>query len=291
MKEVTIVTGATASGKSALALQWAGERTSVIINADSMQLYRGAPILTAQPSAADMQVAEHRLYGVLDASDAGSVAAWLSLACAEITAAWEAGIVPIVTGGTGMYLHALMHGLSPIPEIPVAIRTEVRALDNAALQQALMGEDPMMAATLRPSDSQRMARALEVMRATGQSLQQWQHVAPIPPLSGALFNVHVLMPNRTELYERINQRTYIMIQSGGMMEAEVLHTRDLSRSLPLMRAVGVVELLAYLDGHGTLAEAITAIQTNTRHYAKRQLTWIRNHYADATWIDHPITIP
>ena len=276
--EVMILTGPTASGKSARAVQYALARGGVVINADSMQLYRNAPILTAQPSAAEIAAVPHRLYGMLDVSESGSVAHWLALACTEIRATWEKQLLPIVTGGTGMYLQALMQGLSPVPEISEAIRAEVRAIAAPELYPLLCAEDPEIAAQLRPTDQQRMGRALEVIRATGRSLLAWQKGAPQPPLPEASFTVEVLQIERAVLYERINRRTEALVAGGGLQEAAALHTRNLPRSLPLMRAVGVKELLDHLDGSCTLEEAIAQIQTNTRRYAKRQLTWIRHHY-------------
>ncbi len=280
-RDVLILTGPTASGKSALAVELAKERGGVVINADSMQLYRDAPILTAQPSETDRDAVPHRLYGILDAGEAGSVAHWLALVCGEIRTAWERGRLPIVTGGTGLYLHALMRGLSPIPDISPQIRGVVREMGTAELHNALRIEDPLMAGHLLPSDGQRMARALEVIRATGESLLHWQKTAGVPPLPEASFTVQALVPERSPLYERINCRALAMMEAGAAAEAAALHARNLPRSLPLLRAVGVRELLGYLDGQATWEEAILRMQLSTRRYAKRQITWIRHHYPDA----------
>ncbi len=285
MNQTLIITGATASGKSSLALAIAQERGGVVINADSMQLYVDAPIITAQPNAQEMAQAEHRLYGVRDAADACSVAAWVAMAVDEIRDCWRIGALPILVGGTGMYLKALMEGISAIPEIPDTIREEVRALEGDALYAALAREDAIMAAKLHASDSQRSARALEVMRATGKSLAYWYTREVPKPLPEAEFQLVVTQMPREQLYGRINQRFEQMIGQGALEEAQRLHTRGLSRDLPLLRAVGVAELLAHLDGTLSLEEAIESAQTHSRRYAKRQLTWVRHQFGDATQVD------
>lgn len=285
MNQTLIITGATASGKSSLALAIAQERGGVVINADSMQLYVDAPIITAQPNAQEMAQAEHRLYGVRDAADACSVAAWVAMAVDEIRDCWRIGALPILVGGTGMYLKALMEGISAIPEIPDTIREEVRALEGDALYAALAREDAIMAAKLHASDSQRSARALEVMRATGKSLAYWYACEASKPLPEAEFQLVVTQMPREQLYGRINQRFEQMIGQGALEEAQRLHTRGLSRDLPLLRAVGVAELLAHLDGTLSLEEAIESAQTHSRRYAKRQLTWVRHQFGDATQVD------
>jgi tRNA dimethylallyltransferase len=278
---VVILTGATASGKSALALDYAYRTGGVIINADSMQIYGDAPLLTAQPRVDEQASIPHRLYGVRDAAIPCCAMEWVQLASAEIRACWQLGALPIVVGGTGMYIHALMHGMSSIPAIPDPIRAEVRALPHAALRGALEMEDSRMAAVLMPHDSQRNARALEVMRATGRSLAAWQQDTPQPPLPEASFTLYCTQLNRIALYERINARTEAMLAAGGLQEATALHARGLPRSLPLLRAVGIAELLIFLDGDASWEDTVEAMARNTRRYAKRQLTWSRNQWPEA----------
>jgi tRNA dimethylallyltransferase len=274
---VVILTGATASGKSALALEIAHRSGGMILNGDSMQLYRDAPILTAQPSAEDMASIPHRLYGIRDAASPCSVAQWLCMVTTEIRQCWEQGLLPIVVGGTGMYIRALMHGIATIPPIPDAIRDSIRALPHEAVRAALLREDPIMAAQLLPSDVQRNSRALEVLRATGKSLSVWQQSNTLP-LPEATFSLYCTEVEREALYVRINARTHTMLAAGGLQEAEALHARKLPRTLPLLRAVGVAELLNYLDGNATWEETQYTIARNTRRYAKRQLTWMRNQW-------------
>jgi tRNA dimethylallyltransferase len=282
--DVLIITGATASGKSALALDYAQKHNGVIINADSMQLYCDAPILTAQPSATEQSDVPHCLYGFLKTQNVCGVARWVELVCVEIRAAWQRQRVPIVVGGTGMYVRALLYGLSPIPETEDSIRQMVRALSTDALHIALCTEDAVMASRLHPTDTQRMARALEVIRSTGISLSAWQDIPPSPPLPEANFKRYVTEMPRPHLYQRINARVGQMMDAGAMEEVKHLHGIGYDRTLPLMRAVGVAELLQVLDGSLELDDAITAVQTNTRHYAKRQLTWMRQQFPDWTRI-------
>jgi tRNA dimethylallyltransferase len=291
-RDVIILTGATASGKSALALKVAKQKGGVILNADSMQLYHNAPILTAQPSAEDVAAIPHRLYGIRDAAHACSVAQWVDMAATELRACWQEGALPIVVGGTGMYIRALMQGLNRVPPIPEDIRTEVRSLSREALRMALEREDAHTAAHLRPSDTQRSARALEVIRATGKSLHAWHaEDVPIPPLPEARFNLYCTQLERSTLYDRINMRTQTMLTAGGLQEAEALHARNLPRSLPLLRAVGVAELLTYLDGNDSWEATKDAIAQNTRRYAKRQLTWMRHQFPDAVMVEGGCPLP
>lgn len=278
--KVLIITGATASGKSGLALEMAQRCGGVIINADSMQLYADAPIITAQPTAEDQVLVEHRLYGVIDGAQSCSVAQWLTFAVVEIRACWQQGVLPILVGGTGMYLKALMDGLSSMPDIADDIRVQVRDMDATALAAALSSEDPLMAKTLHQSDTQRMARALEVIRGTGKSLAVWQQEPVQSPLPEAGYQLVITDMPREQLYQRINQRYDGMIEQGALEEALALHQRALLRTLPLCRAVGVAELLAYHDGVFALGDAITKAKTNSRRYAKRQLTWMRHQFSD-----------
>lgn len=277
MNRLLVLYGPTASGKSALALGAARAFDGVIINADSMQIYREVPILSAAPTAAEQAAVPHRLYGVLSAAELCTAARWRTLAVAEIEAAWAAGRVPIVVGGTGLYLNALLKGLSPIPDIPDAVRAETRALlaqiGAPALHDRLADRDPVMGARLNPGDAQRLARAWEVLAATGRSLADWQ----AEPLSGALIVPTLLMvlaPERETLYRAIDRRFLAMIAAGALDEVRALDGLD--PSLPALKALGIPELRRHLANELSLDAAITAAQAATRHYAKRQVTWLRH---------------
>ncbi len=274
-----VIAGPTASGKSGLALALAREFGGVVINADSMQVYAGLPILTAQPSAADQALVPHRLYGVLAPSELCSAARWRDLAAAEMEKAWAEGKLPIVVGGTGLYLRSLMQGLSPIPEIPDAVRNAVRRqlaeLGNAAFHAHLAGRDPAMAARLEVGDSQRMVRALEVLEATGRSLADWQ----AEPLEGgvdAAWHSIALLPERDRLYAACDGRFQAMIAAGALDEVRAFRTLGLDPALPVMKALGLRELAAHLAGEIDLISAVASAQQATRNYAKRQCTWFRH---------------
>ncbi len=275
---LVVIAGPTASGKSALALELAAAFRGVIINADSMQVYRDLRILTARPDPAAEARVPHRLYGFLDAAERGSVARWRELAEREISAATAAGRLPFLVGGTGLYLRALLEGLAPVPEVPAAVRNA-----GAALYRELGGDefhrqlgllDPAAAARLRPGDRQRLVRAWEVAQATGASLDAWHRAAPAPtPYRVATI---VLMPPRARLYAACDARFAAMVAAGGIDEVAALAARGLAPDLPAMKAVGVPELLRYLRGELALTDAIAAGQQATRRYAKRQMTWFRH---------------
>jgi len=258
-----------------------------IINADSQQIYRDLPILTAQPDAAGQQRLPHRLYGFADASERGSVARWRTLALAEIEAAGAAGRLPIVVGGSGLYLRALTRGLAPVPDIPAEIRAEAAALHGelggAGFRDRLAALDPAAARRLPAGDTARLLRAWEVARATGRPLAEWQARGGNAPLTGRVATI-LLMPPRDSLYAACDARFAAMIAAGGLDEAAALAARRLDRDLPAMKAVGVPELLAYLAGRVSLPEAIAAAQRATRRYAKRQTTWFRHQLTpDLLW--------
>lgn len=279
-----VICGPTASGKSGLALAAARELGGVVINADSMQVYDALPLLTARPAAADLGAAPHRLYGVLPPSETCSAVRWRDLAAAEMEAAWAAGRLPILCGGTGLYLKALMEGLSPIPDIPEDIRAAARArlaaLGNAAFHAELAARDPVMAARLDPGNSQRLARAWEVIDATGRSLAEWQ----AEPLEGAVaarwFTV-VLDPARERLYGQCEARFRAMAAAGALEEVRAFQALGLPSDLPIRKALGRRELAAHLAGELELEAAIAAAAQATRNYAKRQATWFR-HQIDAS---------
>jgi tRNA dimethylallyltransferase len=280
-RPVVIVAGPTASGKSALALDLARILGGTVINADSMQVYRELRVLTARPSPEEEAEVPHRLYGVLSAAEACSAARWRALALEAIAEAHAAGRLPILAGGTGLYLRALERGLSPIPDIPGALRERTRrrfaALGNAAFHAELAGRDPEMAARLKPGDSQRLMRAAEVLAATGRSLADWQRQAGEGGAAeGLAFYTIALLPPRPALRQRIEARFAAMLDAGALEEARALARLDLSRELPAMKAHGVPELMRHLAGEITLEEASRRAILVTSQYAKRQATWLRH---------------
>jgi tRNA dimethylallyltransferase len=288
MSPLVIIAGPTASGKSALALALAEELRGTIINADSMQVYRDLRILTARPGPAEEARAPHRLYGGIDAAEACSAGRWRGLALAEIAGAREQGSVPILAGGTGLYLHALVHGLAAVPPIPEEARAAVRALHaelgGEMFRERLAARDPEGAARLAPGDTQRLVRAYEVVTATGRPLAAWQRGAPSAEAQAVA--CVVLLPPRDQLYAACDARFAAMMGQGAVDEVRALLARGLAPDLPAMKAVGVRELGAFLAGQATLDQAIAAAQQTTRRYAKRQFTWLRHRMAGL----HPLTI-
>lgn len=276
-RQIAIVAGPTASGKSALALALAEEFGGTIINADSLQVYRDLAVLTARPSAAEMARAPHRLYGVIDAAENCSVGRWRALAESEIDAALAGGRLPILVGGTGLYLEALLNGLATLPPIPEAAREEARALHaelgGAAFRERLAALDPIGAAKLAVGDTQRLTRAYEVVRATGKPLSAWQALQE--PNEGLRAAALVLLPARDALYPACDARVERMIAEGAEDEVRALLDRGLPENLSAMKAVGLRELGAALRGEATRKAAIAAMQQATRQYARRQYTWFR----------------
>lgn len=280
------VAGPTASGKSALALGLARAFDGVVINADSMQVYRELRVVTARPTAEEETLAPHRLYGVLPGAEVCSAGRWAEMAAAEVRTAWAAGKVPILCGGTGLYIHALTVGLSPIPAIPDAVRAAARAdmaaLGNAAFHARLAAADPVMGARLNVGDTQRTSRAWEVLRATGRSLADWQGDPPVRLIEPSVFTV-LLEPPREVLYARCDARFAAMMEAGALDEVRALDALDLPPGAPVMKALGVPELRAYLHGDASLDGAVTKAQQTTRNFAKRQGTWFRGQLrADMT---------
>jgi tRNA dimethylallyltransferase len=273
---IQIIFGATASGKSAAALALAQQKNGVIINADASQLYADLRILTARPSVAEEALAPHRLYGILPATQASSVALWLEQVKPAIEQAWQQQQLPILCGGTGMYLKALTEGLAEIPPIPATIRTQVQSLSAPALHAQLAACDPAMADRLMVTDTQRLRRAVEVFLASGKPLSYWQAQPKQPLFPQATIQLEVLNPPRAELYARCNARFVQMIEQGAIAEVEALLQRNLPAHLPIMKAVGVPELAAFLRKEISLDTAITLAQQHTRNYAKRQITWLRH---------------
>lgn len=287
MKQALFIAGPTASGKSALSLRLAKDLNGVIINADSMQVYKGLRIVTACPSKEDEAAAPHRLYRFLDPSETCSAAFWAAKAKAEIDTAWERGQTPIVIGGTGMYFKVLLEGIAKVPEIDPKIRADVRLECNEAgsevLHKELSGYDPAAAARLSPGDSQRICRAVEVFRSTGKALSDW-HKETGPGLmqaadaAGQIVKL-ILNPDRETLYERCNLRFDMMLEEGALEEVRNLMSKDLDPSLPAMRALGVPSLVNIIKGEQKPEAAIEDAKMQTRRFAKRQLTWFRNQFS------------
>lgn len=287
MKRAILIAGPTASGKSALALKAASECNGVIINADSMQVYKDLQVITACPSDEEMAQAPHRLYAFLDATEVCSAAFWTEKAMEEVESAWANEQTPILVGGTGMYFKVLLDGIAQIPDIPDEIRQEVRRQcdeeGSEILHKELEAVDPEAAKRLYPGDSQRVSRAVEVFRATGRALSDW-HKDTVPgPLhaedQNGRVDKFVLLPDRAELYARCDRRFDLMLQEGALDEIQALAERKLPTDLPMMRALGVPSLLAYVRGDMSLGEAAEDAKMQTRRFAKRQLTWFRNQFS------------
>lgn len=281
-KLLGLIAGPTASGKTELALRIAETRDITIINADSAQVYRDLPILSAQPNNAEQAACPHRLFGYLDGRESCSAATWAIDAKAQIEAAWDAGRYPLLVGGTGLYLRTLLDGIAPIPEINAAIRTDVRGMAADMLHPALAREDPELARQLHPNDKSRLQRALEVKRSTGRSIAEWRE-KKVGGIGRDLdLTALLLLPPREWLYARCDARFGAMVEAGAIEEVQALLRRDLPAECPVMRAIGVPELSAYLAGKRTLEDAIAEASQATRNYAKRQYTWFRRQ-APGTW--------
>jgi tRNA dimethylallyltransferase len=288
-RTAVVIGGPTASGKSALAGAIAREFGGVVINADSMQVYREIPILTAQPPAEAMRRIPHRLYGIMPLDQPCTAARWAELARHDVLAALASGQLPVVVGGTGLYLRALLTGLADVPAIPDSVRAAAKArlaeLGGPAFHAELAGRDPAGAARIRPTDRQRLVRAWEVVEATGRPLSDWQvPVTPWPAEQAIRFQVYVVRPERPALYAACDARFAAMVANGAVAEAEAVRACGLDPDLPGMKALGLRELMAHLEGGLTLAQAIAKAQQATRNYAKRQLTWFRNQLAGANFI-------
>ena len=282
-KEV-LIAGPTASGKSALALTLAERIGGMIVNADSMQVYRDLRIITARPTPEEEAHVPHRLYGHIDAAENYSVGRYVVDAAAALAEARQLGRTPIFVGGTGLYFKALTHGLAAVPPITPGVRAAVRARleaeGPAALHDELARRDPVMAARLELADRARIARALEVLEATGRSLAEWQRVGMAPVLDRVRAVTIFLSPNRDELRRRIDVRFDSMLASGALTEVKALAARGLDARLPALKAHGVPWLIRHLTGEMTLADAAAAAKKDTRHYTKRQFTWFRHQLGD-----------
>ena len=278
---LALIAGPTASGKSDLAVKLAKKleaqgRPAAIINTDSAQVYRDLQVLSARPDEQEMQGIPHYLFGDWDGASACSTAEWAAAAKEVIAQLHVAGSVPILVGGTGLYIRTLLDGISPIPPIDPAIRETVRAMPQAEARAALEIEDPEAASRLAPADTTRTARALEVIRSTGSPMYRW-HGRLVGGI-GADVSLHplVLQPDRDWLYERCDRRFSLMLDQGAVQEVEQLAARGLNPELPVMRAIGVREIMGWLSGELSREQMIEAGQLSTRQYAKRQFTWFRN---------------
>jgi tRNA dimethylallyltransferase len=287
--EIVLIAGPTASGKSALALALAEARGGVVINADSMQVYRDLRIITARPTPEEERRVLHRLYGHVDAAENFSVGRWWHEAAAALGETLRTARAAILVGGTGLYFNALARGLAHVPPIPARIREEVRARavteGAAALHAELKLHDPAAAARLMPADRARVSRALEVVLATGRSLLDW-HEDNMPPAIDLMRAAKIfLMPERDELFARIDRRFDAMMHAGALDEARALAARRLDPHLPAMKAHGVPWLVRHLNGEIALAQAVEESKRDTRQYTKRQATWFRNQLPQFEWVE------
>ncbi|MGE0340504.1 MAG: tRNA (adenosine(37)-N6)-dimethylallyltransferase MiaA [Xanthobacteraceae bacterium] len=288
LKNAVLIAGPTASGKSALALELAAQTGGVIINADSMQVYRNLRIITARPSEEEMRRAPHLFYGHIDAAEIYSAGRWLREAEQTIATAREAGRLAIVIGGTGLYFSALLKGLSAVPEVSAEVRQQIRDLgernSNEALHAMLLARDPRTAAEIRVSDRQRILRALEVIEATGRGLAEWRAEPGVPVLNSGMYRAVFLETDRDALGKRIDARFDAMLEAGALDEVKRLKARNLDPRMPAMKAHGVPWLIRYLDGEISLEEAAAQGKRDTRQYAKRQETWFRNQLPEFQWV-------
>jgi tRNA dimethylallyltransferase len=283
-KAAVLIAGPTASGKSALALAVAERISGVVVNTDSMQVYRDLAVITARPNAAEMTRVPHLLYGHVDAAENYSAGRFVEDAAIALEQARAQDSVPVFTGGTGLYFKALTAGLAAIPPVPPEVRDAVRARleasGPAALHEELARRDPAAAAQLRPADRVRIARALEVVEATGRSITDWRREGVPPLLDAARVTKLFLAPDRAALYRRIDARFDAMLSAGVLDEVRRLAARRLDPLLPAMKAHGVPWLIRHLASEMTIEAAADEAKKDTRHYAKRQFTWFRHQLGD-----------
>ncbi len=288
MSKAVLIAGPTASGKSALALDLAQKRGGMVINTDSMQVYRDLRVLTARPTVEEEALAPHRLYGHVDAAVNFSAGSFVADAAKALAEARAQGRAPIFVGGSGLYFKALTRGLSAVPPIPPDVRESVRTrLDRdgvEALHAELARCDPVSADRLKPRDRTRIARALEVVEATGRSLTDWHREGLPPILPAGEFVALFLAPERDQLYARIDARFDAMLKAGALDEVAALAARNLDPLLPAMKAHGVPALIRHLKGEIVLDEAAEVGRADTRHYAKRQFTWFRHQLPEFEWV-------
>jgi tRNA dimethylallyltransferase len=286
--KAVLIAGPTASGKSALALEWAQTHDAVIVNTDSMQVYRDLSVITARPTPAEEAQLPHRLYGDVDAAVNFSAGAWVADAAKVLADARAQRRLPVFVGGSGLYFKALTRGLSAVPPIPPEARDSVRARLERDGVEALHAElaqiDPASAERLKPRDRTRIARALEVVEATGRSLTDWHRDGLPPLLPQGEFSALFLAPQRDELYARIDARFDTMLKAGALEEVAALAARRLDPLLPAMKAHGVPALIRHLAGEISLEQAAVTGRADTRHYAKRQFTWFRHQLPEFEWV-------
>ena len=279
-RRVLIIAGPTASGKSRFALELAKKYGGVIINCDSMQVYDELKIITARPSHSDEINIPHKLYGIISVTDSFSVGIWRNLAISEIKACWEFGKLPIITGGTGLYIKALMEGLSEVPIVSKRIREAAiqrrKRIGAEAFHDELSKFDPESAERLDITDTQRVIRAYEVFMATNFPLSHWHKQEKKTVLFPANYQTIIFEPPRDTLYAKCEDRLEFMLKNGALNEVRVLKNMNLDPNCPAMKALGVPEFLAYLDNKMSLDEALYGAKQATRRYAKRQTTWFRN---------------
>jgi tRNA dimethylallyltransferase len=276
LPRLALIAGPTASGKSARALDLAERSGGTIINADASQVYRDLRVLSARPSEGEEARAPHRLFGQRDGAFACSAADWAQEAKAAIAEAHGQGRLPILVGGTGLYIRTLLDGIAPVPDIDPQVRAIIRAMPVTDAYAALQHEDPALAAALHANDTTRVQRALEVVRSTGLSLSSWRATRVGGIRDRVLLTVDVIDLPVAELYARCDARVDRMVADGALEEVEALVARDLDPNLPVMRAIGVIQLARYLAGESTLETAIADVRQATRNYAKRQRTWLRH---------------
>ncbi|VEJ45597.1 tRNA (adenosine(37)-N6)-dimethylallyltransferase MiaA [Bartonella vinsonii] len=284
-RTITLIAGPTASGKSALALQMAQEKNAFIINTDSMQVYDVLNILTARPTEADTTIVPHYLYGYVSPTVNYSVGHWLRDVEKLLTVFSSQSL--IFVGGTGLYFRTLLEGISKIPHVPDVVRQKWRLrLDqegSESLYRQLLQVDAVLAEKISSQDGQRIVRALEVYDATDKKLSWWQEQKTAPLITSNCLEKILLLPPRQLLYERIHKRLDSMIERGALEEVLAVRKLMLSPSLSVMKAIGVSEFIAYLDGYRSFENALEAVKTQTRRYAKRQMTWFRNQF-DKEWM-------
>jgi tRNA dimethylallyltransferase len=288
-KRAILIAGPTASGKSAVAVELARQHDVVIINADSMQVYQVLRIITACPEDEDLDLVPHQLYRTVSPAVRYSVGAWLEDVTTILETVFTAGKMPVFVGGTGLYFKALTEGLAAIPDIPADINEAWRERGEAegfeSLHKLLSERDSNAAARIKPGDGQRIVRALAVLDATGRTLDSWHQEQPSPPLLPlAECDTRVLLPDRAVLYARIEKRLDQMIELGALAEIEALMALELDPTLPAMKALGVPRFMAMLRGDLGQEDAMRLAKTDTRQYAKRQLTWCRNQMTE--WQKH-----
>jgi tRNA dimethylallyltransferase len=273
---LALIAGPTASGKTALALELAKHRDVVIINADSAQVYSNLPILSAQPTQAEMASTPHKLFGFLDGTTPCSAADWAKAAKVEIDNAHAGKKLPVLVGGTGLYLRTLLSGIAPVPAIDPDIRSFVRGLATQTAYDRLLKEDMRAATALHANDDTRIKRALEVKLSSGRSIIEWRQSLSGGVSANIALQPLLLLPPRDWLHARCDARFIQMFEAGAIEEVEALLAANLSTQSPVMRAIGVPEIFALLLGEISRNEAIARVQAATRQYAKRQYTWFRN---------------